>query len=71
MASLSRTYDTRKLLGQIYTPPHIVNKILDEAGLNSTHFLGKSILDPACGDGRFLREVVRRIIHYSPEAMVR
>lgn len=67
MASLSRTYDTRKLLGQVYTPPHIVNKILDEAGLTSTHFLGKTILDPACGDGRFLREVVRRIMRYSPE----
>ncbi len=67
MASLSRTYDTKKLLGQIYTPPHIVNKILDEAGLTSPDFLDKTILDPACGDGRFLREVVGRIIHYSPE----
>lgn len=67
MASLSRTYNTRKLLGQVYTPPHIVNKILDEAGVNSIHFLGKTILDPACGDGRFLREVVRRIVQYSPQ----
>jgi adenine-specific DNA-methyltransferase len=68
MASLSRTYDARKLLGQVYTPPHIVNKILDEAGLISTHFLGKTILDPACGDGRFLLKVVQRIVHYSPSA---
>lgn len=67
MASLSRTYDTKKLLGQIYTPAPIVNKILDETGLTSPNFLGKTVLDPACGDGRFLREVVRRIIHYSPE----
>lgn len=67
MASLSRTYDTRKLLGQVYTPPHIVNKILDETGLNSSCFLGKTILDPACGDGRFLREIVQRILRYSPE----
>jgi adenine-specific DNA-methyltransferase len=67
MASLSRTYDTKKLLGQVYTPPTIVEKILDEAGLFSSDFLGKTVLDPACGDGRFLREVVRRIIHYSPE----
>ena len=66
MASLTRTYDSRKLLGQVYTPPFIVDKILDEAGLNASHFLGKTILDPACGDGRFLREVVRRIVHYSP-----
>ncbi|MPR32287.1 HsdM family class I SAM-dependent methyltransferase [Salmonirosea aquatica] len=67
MASLSRTYDTRKLLGQVYTPPHIVDKILDEVGFTSTDFLGKSVLDPACGDGRFLREVIRRIIRYSPK----
>ncbi len=67
MASLSRTYDTKKLLGQIYTPAPIVNKILDEVGLTSPDFLGKSVLDPACGDGRFLREVVRRILRYSPE----
>lgn len=67
MASLSRTYDARKLLGQVYTPPHIVNKILDEAGMSSSHFLGKTILDPACGDGRFLREIVQRILRYSPE----
>ena len=67
MASLSRTYDTQKLLGQVYTPPHIVDKILDEVGLTSPEFLGKTVLDPACGDGRFLREVVRRIMWYSPK----
>ena len=66
MASLTRTYDQKKLLGQVYTPLHIVQKILDAIGLDSPGFLGKPILDPACGDGRFLVEVVRRIIRISP-----
>ncbi len=68
MASLSRTYDRKKLLGQVYTPSFVVQKILDESGIDSSEFLGKSILDPACGDGRFLVEVVRRIVEFSPES---
>ena len=66
MASLTKSYDTQKLLGQVYTPPFIVHKILDESGYNSADCLDKSILDPACGDGRFLVEIVRRIVALSP-----
>jgi len=66
MASLTRIYDRKKLLGQVYTPAHIVDKILDEVGMTSDHFLGKKVLDPACGDGRFLVSVVQRIIEISP-----
>ena len=65
MASLSKKYSKRKLLGQVYTPIHIVHKILDEVGITNSEFLGKRVLDPACGDGRFLVEVVKRIIKYS------
>ncbi|GAB2774865.1 Eco57I restriction-modification methylase domain-containing protein [Rhabdobacter roseus] len=66
MASLVRNYERKKLLGQIYTPARLVDKILDEVGLTGTAFLGKKVLDPACGDGRFLVAVVQRIIRYSP-----
>jgi adenine-specific DNA-methyltransferase len=66
MASLAKTYETQKLLGQIYTPPFIVEKILDEIGFNLPSIIGKTILDPACGDGRFLEEVANRIIEFSP-----
>jgi type I restriction-modification system DNA methylase subunit len=65
MASLAKTYEREKLLGQHFTPEFIVQKILDDVGYNSKSILGKSILDPACGDGRFLIEVVKRIIKYS------
>ncbi len=66
MASLTKIYDSQKLFGQVYTPNFIVNKILDDIGFDSEQILGKRILDPACGDGRFLEEVVKRIIKNSP-----
>jgi len=67
MASLARSYSQEKLFGQVYTPRFIVCKILDDVGYNSLEILGKTIIDPACGDGRFLVEVVKRIIEFSPE----
>jgi len=66
MTSLQKTYEKKKLYGQVYTPSLIVTKILDEVGFTSTDILGKKVLDPACGDGRFLIEVVRRIVNMSP-----
>lgn len=71
MASLSKVYSAEKRFGQIYTPDYIVSRILDDCGYNSVEaILGKRILDPACGDGRFLCEIVRRIIQYSPASDV-
>lgn len=66
MASLSKTYNQQKLFGQVYTPISIVEKILDDIGYNFPSILGKNILDPACGDGRFLEQVVKRIVTFSP-----
>lgn len=65
MASLVKLYSQEKLFGQIYTPEFVVRKILDDIGFNSSAILGKTIIDPACGDGRFLMEVVKRIIQFS------
>lgn len=67
MASLAKTYSQEKLLGQVYTPDFIVCKILDDIGYNSPAILGKTIIDPACGDGRFLKEIVKRILKFSPK----
>ena len=67
MASLAKSYSQEKLFGQIYTPNFIVCKILDDVSYNSPEILGKTIIDPACGDGRFLVEIVKRIIEFSPE----
>ncbi|MBE9462998.1 class I SAM-dependent DNA methyltransferase [Dyadobacter subterraneus] len=67
MASQTRTYEKKKLLGQIYTPSFIVEKILDNTGFHQLNFSKNSILDPACGDGRFLVPIARYIIENSPK----
>lgn len=65
MASLSKTYTDEKLKGKVYTPRFVVDKILDDINFTDNNILGKTILDPACGDGRFLIAVAERIIKYS------
>jgi len=69
MASQARTYDQKKLLGQVYTPLHIVEKILGHTQFYS-NFSGKKILDPACGDGRFLVPVAQFILQNSPPELL-
>jgi len=68
LASLTKIYSQEKLFGQVYTPEFIVSKILDDVGYNSPEILGKTIIDPACGNGRFLVEIVKRIIEFSAES---
>ena len=62
MATLFKEYSQEKLKGQIFTPFFIVDKILDDVGYASSNILGKKILDPGCGDGRFLVKIAERII---------
>lgn len=62
MASLTKTYDTQKLLGQVYTPRETVEKVLTDIGLNKPEAAGKTVLDPSCGDGSFLTAVAEKII---------
>lgn len=59
---------TRRELGAFYTPPEIVEALLDEAldpvlGERATDeaVLAIRVLDPACGDGAFLIAAVARI----------
>lgn len=64
----------RKSLGEFYTSDEIVNRVLDAAGLKPDairELYGKwrrgerdtVILDPACGSGSFLVNVVKRIFN--------
>ena len=46
--------------GRIYTPDYIVKNILDLSGYQGAEILGKHIIDNSCGNGAFLREIVRR-----------
>lgn len=54
-----------KTLGQVYTPLWIVNEILDYIGYNNSSILDKYIIEPSCGDGVFLEEIIKRYIKYS------
>ena len=58
--------NNKKLLGQIYTPDFVVQKMLNDIHFNNKNILNKKILDPACGDGRFLLEIAKIIIYFSP-----
>ena len=55
----------KKEKGQYYTPPEIVNYILDEVGYRSgKNILGdtKRLIDPACGSGSFLVAAAKRLV---------
>jgi hypothetical protein len=45
--------------GQIYTPTALVKEMLDKLPANSFD-LGRTSLDPSCGNGQFLAEVYQR-----------
>ncbi len=56
-----------KTLGQVYTPNWIVNEILDLTNYKGENILNKYILEPACGDGAFLCEIIKRYIKVAKE----
>lgn len=68
MGSLIKTYSEEKLNGKIYTPSFVIEKMLNDIGFYGSNVLNKKIIDPACGDGRFLIEIARRIIQNTHEA---
>lgn len=63
MAPSQTADDDRRRLGAWYTPPQLVEHVLDMAlgGDAATADRFGSALDPACGDGRFLAAVRRRL----------
>jgi type I restriction-modification system DNA methylase subunit len=55
--------ETRKALGEFYTPHEIVNYILDSVKYNqSTNVRYTRLIDPACGSGTFLVEALHRYL---------
>ncbi|MEA2032512.1 MAG: TaqI-like C-terminal specificity domain-containing protein [Euryarchaeota archaeon] len=59
--------ETRKALGEFYTPKEVVEYILDAVGYDGRGVIGKRLLDPACGSGTFLVEALRRYLKASEE----
>lgn len=54
--------ETRKALGEFYTPKEVVEYIIDAVGYEGRGIVGKRLLDPACGSGTFLVESLKRYL---------
>ncbi|NQE06545.1 hypothetical protein C5S32_11810 [ANME-1 cluster archaeon GoMg1] len=61
--------ETRKALGEFYTPKEVVEYILDAVGYEGRSVIGKRLLDPACGSGTFLVEALRRYLKASEQVV--
>lgn len=47
--------------GEVYTPEWVVREMCDMLG---DRWLGGTVLEPACGNGNFLEEILRRKLKY-------
>ena len=52
----------QKQFGEVFTPPDLVNEILDKLPSNIWCNPDKTWLDNSCGDGAFLVQVKRRLM---------
>jgi CRISPR/Cas system Type II protein with McrA/HNH and RuvC-like nuclease domain len=60
MSGIDRAKIRVKATGEVFTPTHLVQEVLDnlDQSVFSDHM--KTFLDPSCGDGQFLSEVLIR-----------
>lgn len=49
-----------KATGEVFTPTELVHEILEQIPIDQFQDPAKSFLDPSCGDGQFLGEVLIR-----------
>ncbi|RKX92531.1 MAG: hypothetical protein DRP84_09855 [Spirochaetes bacterium] len=54
--------ETRKALGEFYTPIEVVDYILDAVDYKGEKILNQRLLDPACGSGTFIVEALKRYL---------
>ncbi len=57
--------ETRLALGEFYTPPEVVDFILDAVGYAGPQVIVSRLLDPACGSGTFLVHALARYLDAS------
>jgi hypothetical protein len=64
MSGVDREKSRVKATGEVFTPTSLVQKILDELPQELFQDPAKTYLDPSCGDGQFLSEVlIRKLEH--------
>lgn len=54
--------ETRKALGEFYTPKEVVEYIVDAVDYKGRGIVDKRLLDPACGSGTFLVDALKRYL---------
>lgn len=60
LKTMKTNITTEKEAGRIYTPPFIVDNILDLSNYHGANILNKHVIDNSCGDGAFLCRIVTR-----------
>ena len=60
MSGIERDKARVRATAEVFTPTELVQKVLDELDQNLFCDPTKTFLDPACGDGQFLSEVLIR-----------
>ncbi len=56
--SIMQFKEDKKLFGQYYTPPYLVDNVLKISCIENQDFDTVKIADPACGSGAFLRKII-------------
>lgn len=55
--------------GEVFTPPHIVKEMMDLDGIKDQSYeLSSTFLEPSCGDGNFLVEILGRKLSTASKA---
>ena len=62
MSVLIKSKERSNAHGEVFTPSWLVNEMLDKLPEDQWTDPSKTFIDPACGNGNFLVEVVRRKI---------
>ena len=62
MSGVEREQSRVKATGEVFTPTPLVQEMLDKLPLEQFTDTNKTFLDPSCGDGQFLGEVLIRKI---------
>jgi hypothetical protein len=60
MSGIEREKSRVKATGEVFTPTPVVQKILTKLPPDSFTDITKTFLDPSCGDGQFLGEILIR-----------
>jgi type I restriction-modification system DNA methylase subunit len=60
MSGAEREFSRVKATGEVFTPTTLVQEILDQLPTEVFTDPSKTFLDPSCGDGQFLSEVLIR-----------